>query len=48
MLDRVGEIWVSGSSVAQGYWNPIVTQAVYQFISIIHSDDKDKNYPDKN
>jgi len=29
--DRVGEIWVSGSSVAQGYWNlPELTRQTFQ------------------
>jgi acyl-CoA synthetase (AMP-forming)/AMP-acid ligase II len=30
-LDEVGEIWVSGGSIAQGYWNqPDETQRVFQ------------------
>ncbi|MBP2654774.1 MAG: Long-chain-fatty-acid--CoA ligase [Firmicutes bacterium] len=29
--DRVGEIWVSGSSVAQGYWNkPEITESTFR------------------
>jgi acyl-CoA synthetase (AMP-forming)/AMP-acid ligase II/acyl carrier protein len=28
--DQIGEIWVSGSSVAQGYWNRKESEAVFQ------------------